>query len=190
MASTSFIPTRAQAWELLTQYTQSESLLKHALAVEACMVAYAKKYVEDEEQWAVAGLLHDMDYEQHPNLEEHPYVAAQILTAAGYPNYIIAAVLGHADHTGAARTTKMAQVLYAVDELSGFITAVTLVRPSKKVAEVTYSSVKKKMKDKAFARACNRDEMLKGAEELGVPFDEHVTFCIQAMAARAEELGL
>lgn len=188
--TTTITPTRAKAWELLTQHTKSESLLKHALAVEACMRAYAVKFGEDEERWAVAGLLHDMDYEEHPTLEEHPMAGISILRSLGYPEDIVAAVAGHADHTGVARVTPMQKALYAVDELSGFITAVALVRPSKKVAEVEVSSVKKKMKDKAFARTCNREEMRKGAEELGVPFEEHVAFCIKALAEAAEVLGL
>lgn len=190
MSATTIAPTRAQAWALLTEHTQSDSLRKHALTVEACMRAYAKKLGEDEERWAITGLLHDMDYEEHPTLEEHPMVGAELLREQSYPDDIIQAVLGHADHTGVERTTSMAKTLYAVDELSGFITAVTLVRPSKKVAEVEYSSVKKKMKDKAFARTCNREEMLRGAEELGVSFEDHVRFCIEAMSAAADTLGL
>ncbi len=173
---------REAAWELLTTYTKSESLLKHALAVETCMRAYAGKYGEDEEKWAVTGLLHDMDYELHPTAEEHPMVAASILREKGYAEDIVEAVLGHANYTQVPRRTLMAKVLYAVDELTGFITAVALVRPSKLVADVKVSSVKKKMKDKAFARTCNRDEMIAGASELGVPFEEHVQFMIEAMA--------
>jgi len=183
-------PTRAQAWALLTEYTKNESLIKHALAVEAAMRAYARKLGEDEEQWGAVGLLHDFDYERHPTLEEHPRRGAEILKQKGYPEEMIRAILSHATHTGVPRDTAMAKALYAVDELTGFITAVTLVRPSKRVADVTPQSVKKKMKDKAFARAVNRDEIREGAELLGVEFDAHVQTVIEAMTGAAAELGL
>ncbi|HHW10218.1 MAG TPA: HDIG domain-containing protein [Firmicutes bacterium] len=183
-------PNRQEAWALLRQYTKDEQLLKHALAVEAAMRAYAAKYGEDAERWAVTGLLHDMDYEQHPTLEEHPKVGAEILRSLHYPEDIVEAVLSHGNHLGVPRRTLMAKALYAVDELTGFVAAVALVRPSKKVADVQVSSVKKKMKDKSFAKGCNREEMLAGAAELGVPFDEHVALVIAAMSGIADELGL
>jgi putative nucleotidyltransferase with HDIG domain len=183
-------PTRAEAWALLTEYTQSDSLLKHALAVEAAMRACARKLDDNEEQWGVVGLLHDFDYEKHPTREEHPIKGAEVLRAKGYPEEMIQAILSHASHTGIPRETRMAKALYAVDELTGFITAVALVRPNRKVADVEPKSVKKKMKDKAFARAVNRDEIREGAELLGVEFDEHVRTVIDAMAAVAGELGL
>jgi len=183
-------PTRAEAWAILTEHTKSDSLIKHALAVEAAMRAYARKLGENEEEWAVVGLLHDFDYEEHPTLDEHPMKGAEILRAKGYPEEMIQAILSHASHTGIPRETRMAKALYSVDELAGFITAVALVRPNKKVADVEPKSVKKKMKDKAFARAVNRDEIREGAELLAVDFDEHVRTVIDAMAGIARELGL
>ncbi len=183
-------PTRPEAWAVLTEHTKSDSLIKHALAVEAAMRAYARKFGEDEEQWGVVGLLHDFDYEEHPTLDEHPMKGAEILRARNYPEGMIQAILSHASHTGIPRETRMAKALYAVDELTGFVTAVALVRPNKKVADVEPKSVKKKMKDKAFARAVNRDEIREGAELLGVDFDEHVRTVIDAMAGIARELGL
>ncbi len=183
-------PTRAEAWAVLTEHTQSDSLIKHALAVEAAMRAYARKFGEDEEAWGVVGLLHDFDYEKHPTLDEHPMKGAEVLRARGYPEEMIRAILSHASHTGVPRETRMAKALYAVDELTGFVTAVALVRPNKRVADVEPKSVKKKMKDKAFARAVNRDEIREGAELLGVEFDEHVQTVIDAMAAAGRELGL
>ncbi len=183
-------PTREEAWELLTEFTKSESLLKHALAVEAAMRAYARRFGEDEEQWGVVGLLHDFDYEKHPTAEEHPQKGAEVLRERGYPDEMIQAILSHATHTGVPRETPMAKALFAVDELTGFITAVALVRPNKKVADVKPKSVKKKMKDKAFARAVNRDEIREGAELLNVDFDAHVQTVIDAMAGIAGRLGL
>ena len=183
-------PTREEAWALLTEYTQSESLRKHALAVEAAMRAYARAWGENEDQWAVVGLLHDFDYERFPTLEDHPFRGAEILREKGYPPEMVSAILAHAPHTGEPRETLLAKTLFAVDELTGLITAVALVRPSKKVAEVTPKSVKKKMKDKAFARAVNREEILEGAELLGVEFGEHVTKVVDAMTGIAAELGL
>ncbi len=183
-------PTRDEALALLREYTQSVSLIKHALAVEASMRAYARKFGANEEEWGVVGLLHDFDYERHPTAEEHPFKGAEILKVRGYPEEMIRAVLSHASYTGVPRETQMARTLFAVDELTGFVTAVALVRPSKKVAEVKPKSVKKKMKDKGFARAVNRDEIREGAELLGVEFGEHVQTVVDAMAGIAADLGL
>ncbi len=182
--------SREEAWKLLCEYTQSENLRKHALAVEACMRHYARLWGEDEELWGITGLLHDMDYDQHPSLEEHPFVAMEILKQKGYPEEVVRAVGSHADHTGIPRQTRMEHTLFACDELTGFVTAVALVRPNKKLSEVDVSAVRKKMKDKAFARAVSREDLLKGAEEIGVPFDEHVQNVITAMSSIADELGL
>ena len=180
--------TRDEALAILKEYTQSESLLKHAYAVEAAMRAYAKKFGEDEELWGVVGLLHDFDYEKFP--DEHPMKGNEILKEKGVPEEIRTAIMGHANYTGVPRETLMAKTLYAVDELSGFIVAVTLVRPNKAVSEVKVKSVKKKMKDKSFAAKVNRDEIREGAEELGIPFEEHVEFMIKALSGVAEQLGL
>lgn len=180
--------TREEALTLLKEYTKSESLLKHAFAVEAAMRAYAKKFGEDEELWGVVGLLHDFDYEMFP--DEHPMKGSKILEEKGVSEDIRKAILGHANYTGVARDTLMAKTLYAVDELSGFLVAVTLVRPNKSISEVKVKSVKKKMKDKSFAAKVNRDEIREGAEELGIPFEEHVEFMIQALSPVAESLGL
>ncbi len=181
---------REEAWRLLCEYTQSENLRRHALAVEACMRYYARLWGEDEELWGITGLLHDLDYEQHPSLEEHPFVGMEILRQKGYPEEVVRAVGAHADHTGIPRQTRMEHTLFACDELTGFVTAVALVRPSKKLAEVDVPAVRKKMKDKAFARAVSREELLKGAEEIGLPFEEHVQNVINAMSSIADELGL
>ena len=181
--------TREDAWKLLTEYTQKEGLIKHALAVEAAMRAYARKFGEDEEAWGIVGLLHDFDYEKYPSMEDHPFRGAEILRQKGYPEEWVTAILGHANHTGVPRETLMAKALYAVDELCGFITAVAYVRPNKKLSEVKVKSVKKKLKDKAFARQVNREEIRQGAEELGVELDEHIGFVLQAMQEIAEELG-
>lgn len=181
---------REEAWSLLCEYTQSENLRRHALAVEACMRYYARLWGEDEELWGITGLLHDLDYEQHPSMEEHPFVGMEILRQKGYPEEVVRAVGAHADHAGIPRQTRMEHTLFACDELTGFMTAVALVRPSKKLAEVDVSAVRKKMKDKAFARAVSREELLKGAEEIGVPFEEHVQNVINAMSTIADELGL
>jgi len=177
------------------EYTPSESLRKHMLAVEGAMRAYAAKFGEDEERWGLAGLLHDFDYERFPNqahspTEEHPSAGVRILREKGYPDDILEAILGHAHYTGTARESRMAKTLFAVDELTGLITATALVRPSKSVHEVDAKSVRKKMKDKAFARGVNRDDVINGAAELGVELDEHITFVIAAMQARADALGL
>ncbi|MEJ2543179.1 MAG: HDIG domain-containing protein [Calditrichaceae bacterium] len=179
---------RNEALQILKEYTKSESLLKHAYAVEAAMRAYADKYNKDIELWGAVGLLHDFDYEKFP--DNHPYKGSEILKEKGLSDEIRTAIMGHAEFTGVPRETLMAKVLFAVDELSGFITAVTLVRPTKALSEVKVKSVKKKMKDKRFAAKVNREEIRKGAEELGVDFDEHVMFVIQAMNKVATELGL
>ncbi len=181
---------REEAWALLCEYTQSDNLRRHALAVEACMRYYARLWNEDEQLWGITGLLHDLDYDRHPSLEEHPFVGMEILRQKGYPEEVVRAVGAHADHTGIPRQTRMEHTLYACDELTGFITAVALVRPNKKLAEVDVAAVRKKMKDKAFARAVSREELLKGAEEISVPFDEHVQHVIHAMSTIADELGL
>lgn len=181
---------REEAWALLCEHTQSENLRRHALAVEACMRYYARLWNEDEQLWGITGLLHDLDYDRHPSLEEHPFVGMEILRQKGYPEEVVRAVGAHADHTGIPRQTRMERTLYACDELTGFITAVALVRPNKKLTEVDVAAVRKKMKDKAFARAVSREELLKGAEEIGVPFDEHVHNVIHAMSTIADELGL
>ncbi len=181
---------RQDAWELLCEYTKSEGLRKHALAVEAAMRHFARKRGEDEEKWAIVGLLHDFDYEIHPTLDKHPAEGASILRERGWPEEIIHAVLSHADHTGVERVSAMEKTLFAVDELSGFVTAVALVRPNKSVFEVEPSSVRKKMKDKAFARSVNRDDIIKGAEGLGVDLNAHIAEVIEAMWGVADELGL
>ena len=181
---------RESAWSLLTEYTQSESLRKHALAVEACMRAYAKKFAEDEEKFGIAGLLHDFDYEKYPTPAEHPFVGNKIMREKGYPEDVLRAILSHADYSGVKRESKMEKTLYACDELSGLITAAALVKPTKAVADVDAKSIRKKMKDKAFARSVNRDDIISGAADLGVDLDEHITFCIEAMKGVAKELGL
>ena len=184
------MPTREEAWALLNQYTKSESLIKHALAVEAAMRAYARKFGEDEEKWGLVGLLHDFDYEQYPEPKDHPLVGSQILKEKGYPEDVIYAIKAHAQYLSLPRQSLMDKTLFAVDELCGFMTAVTLVRPTKKVADVPIESVKKKMKDKAFARSVNRDEIRQGTAELGVDLDEHIAFVVKAMSEVADQLGL
>jgi putative nucleotidyltransferase with HDIG domain len=181
---------RIQAWSLLCEYTQSESLRKHMLAVEACMRAYARKFAEDENKWAITGLLHDFDYEKFPTPAEHPFVGNKILEERGYPEDVRRAILSHADYSGVKRESKMEKALYACDEVSGFITASALVKPNKSLAEVEAKSVRKKMKDKAFARSVNRDDIINGAADLGVDLEEHIAFCIEAMKGIAAELGL
>lgn len=183
-------PTRDDAWKLLNEYTQSASLIKHALAVEAAMRAYSRKYGEDEELWAVTGLIHDFDYEQHPTLDEHPMAGIAILRQLGWPDEIIVAIQGHAPYLGVPRTTLMDKSLWAVDELTGFVAACALVRPDKNIANLTVKSVKNKWKDKAFARAVNRQDIEQGAAELGVPLEEHIGFVIEALKPAAVELGL
>ena len=180
--------TRDDAWELLCEYTKSESLRKHGLAVEAAMRHFARKSGEDEEVWAITGLLHDFDYERDP--QGHPQNGKPILEQAGVPGQVVHAIQSHGDHTGVPRVTAMEKTLYAVDELSGFLTAVALVRPSKAVRDVDASSVRRKMKDKAFARAVSREMMLKGALDLGVPFDDLVSEVVRALDDAGERLGL
>ncbi|HEY6289971.1 MAG TPA: HD domain-containing protein [Terriglobia bacterium] len=180
---------RQSAWELLTEYTKSESLRKHALAVEVCMRAYARKFGEDEPRWGVTGLVHDFDYEKYPEAPDHPLKGSEILKGRDYPEEVRLAILGHADYTGVRRETLMAKALFACDELAGFITACSLVRPER-IRSLEAKSVRKRMKDKAFARAVSREDIARGAEELGVPLDEHIAFCIQAMRTIASELGL
>ncbi|KAA0226652.1 HDIG domain-containing protein [candidate division KSB1 bacterium] len=182
--------TRAQAYQLMCEWTASESLRKHMLAVEAAMRFYARKFGEDEETWAVVGLLHDMDYEKHPSKEEHPYQTVKLLRERGEPEAIVRAILAHADYSGVTPETPMEKTILAVDELCGFLTAVALVRPSKSLRDVEVSSVKKKMKDKAFARQVSRDDISRGATLLGLTLDEHIANCLEAMKAVAGELGL
>jgi putative nucleotidyltransferase with HDIG domain len=181
---------RIAAWNLLTEFTQSESLRKHALAVETCMRAYARKFGADEGLWGTVGLLHDFDYEKYPSAQEHPYKGNEILKERGYFDEIRRAITSHADYTGVTRDTPMEKALFACDELAGFITAVALVKPGKSLAEVDAKSVRKKMKDKAFARSVNRDDIVNGARDLGVDLDEHIALCIEAMKGIAVELGL
>ncbi len=187
--------SREEAWKLLCEYTQSESLRKHALAVEACVRAYARKNGADEELWGVTALLHDFDYERWPNdahhpTEEHPCQGSKILRQRGYPEELIRAILSHADYTGVPRQSALERTLFACDELAGFLTACALIKPSKSIHEVEVASVKKKLKDKAFARGVNRADVTKGAEELGLPLDEHIALCVAAMRSIAADLGL
>jgi putative nucleotidyltransferase with HDIG domain len=175
---------------ILQEYTKSDSLLKHAYAVESCVKAYAEKFSEDADYWCCVALLHDFDYEMYPTAEEHPFKGREILLSRGFDEDFTNTILSHADYTGIKRDTLLQKVLFACDELAGFITAVTYVRPSKSIDEVEVKSVIKKMKDKAFARAVNRDDIKKGAEELGVNLEEHIQFCIDAMKKNKELLGL
>jgi len=189
------LPTRDDALALVHEYTASDSLRKHMLAVEAAMRAYAEKSGDDVERWGLAGLIHDFDYERFPNdahsaTEEHPAEGVRILRERGWPEDILEAILGHAQYSGVPRVTSMAKTLFAVDELTGLITATALVRPSKSVHEVEARSVRKKMKDKAFARGVSREDVIQGAEALGVDLDEHIAFVIGAMQRSAESLGL
>jgi len=179
---------RTKAWQLLCEYTESDSLRKHALAVESAMRHFAELFGEDVGYWGAVGLLHDFDYEKYP--DNHPQAGVEILKANGYDEQFIAAVLSHVDSTGVPRDCLIRKTLFAVDELCGFVTAVTLVRPSKKVADVEVKSVKKKMKDKAFARQVSREDIIKGAEELGIPLDEVIDNVIKAMAKHSAELCL
>ena len=183
-------PTREDAWALLNEYTDNPSLIKHALGVEAAMRAYARKMDEDEERWGIIGLIHDFDYQQNPTEETHVHVGVEILRERGWPEDWILTAASHADYMGIPRDTPAAKVLFAVDELSGFLTACALVRPDKSIADVRVKSVKKKLKDKAFARAVNRDDVRNGAEDLGVDLGEHIEFVRDAMATIAAELGL
>ncbi|HEX6315463.1 MAG TPA: HD domain-containing protein [Gemmatimonadaceae bacterium] len=187
--------TRAQALELMHEYTASDSLRKHMLAVEGAMRAYAERFGEDVEEWGLAGLLHDFDYERWPNEEhhpdrEHPAEGVRILRGRGVGEPVLRAILGHAKYSGVPRDTLMARALFAVDELTGLITATALVRPSRSLNDVDVRSVQKKMKDKAFARGCNREDIVEGAAELGVDLPEHIQFVLDAMRSRAELLGL
>jgi len=189
------MPSRDDAWALLSEYTQNENLRKHALAVESCVRAYARKLGSDEELWGLAGLLHDFDYERWPNSdhhpsEGHPSAGSRILRERGYPEEVIRAILAHADYTGVMRTTPLERTLFACDELAGFLVACALVKPGKSIFEVDTDSVKRKLKDKAFARGVHRQDVLKGAEELGVPLEEHIAICIEALRSAADRLGL
>ena len=181
---------RVYCLNLLQEYTKSESLLKHAFAVEACVKAYAQKFEEDVEYWGNVALLHDFDYERYPTMEEHPFKGAEILKEKGFDDNFIKSILSHADYSGEPRDTLLKKVLYACDELAGFITAVTYVRPSRSIDEVEVTSVKKKMKDKAFAKAVNREDITKGAELLNITLEDHIQFCINAMKGSRELLGL
>jgi len=182
--------TRNDAWCLLTEFTLSESLRKHGLSVEACLRAYARRFGEDEELWGLVGLIHDFDYEKYPSAEHHPFKGSEILKERGYPEHVRRAILSHANYSGVPRESRLEKTLFACDELAGFITASALVKPNKSLAEVDATSVRKKMKDKAFARAVSRDDIINGAAEMGVDLDEHIAFCIAAMKAIAPELGL
>jgi predicted hydrolase (HD superfamily) len=185
---------RESAWCLLNEFTRSESLRKHALAVEACMRDCARKWgngsPDDENLWGVVGLIHDFDYERWPSLEDHPYKGNEILKERGYSDEIRRAIMSHAEYTGVIRDTPMEKALFACDELAGFITAVALIKPGKSLAEVDTKSVRKRMKDKAFARKVNRDDIIQGAAALGVDLDEHIAFCIEALRPIADKLGL
>jgi putative nucleotidyltransferase with HDIG domain len=181
---------RDEAFRLFTEWNQNEGLVKHGLAVEAAVRAYARKFGEDEEKWGIAGLLHDIDYERHPSVEEHGKVGADLLRKLGYPEDVVHAVQAHNDYFGLARDDLLSKTVFACDELTGLITATALVRPNKSILGLEASSVKKKMKDKAFARGVNRKEIIKGAQELGVDLTEHITFVIRAMEDCADALGL
>lgn len=176
--------------DILTEYTKSESLLKHAYAVEACVRAYAEKFNADVEYWSNVALLHDFDYEQYPSEKEHPFKGSEILKEKGFEEEFRKSILSHANYSGEPKDTQLKKVLFACDEIAGFITAVTYVRPNKAIDEVKVKSVKKKLKDKAFAKAVSRDDIIKGAEELGVELDEHIEFCIEAMKKEKVRLGL
>ena len=180
---------RGAAWKLLAEFTQGESLRKHALAVEACLRAYARKFGEDEAKWGAVGLLHDFDYEMYPEAPEHPWKGSEILAQRGYPEPFRKAILAHADYTGVPRDTLLARALFACDELAGFITACSLVRPSK-IAGLKSKSVRKRMKDKRFARKVNRQDIVRGAEELGMDLNQHIDFCIAAIEGVATQVGL
>ncbi|MBZ5576630.1 MAG: HDIG domain-containing protein [Acidobacteriia bacterium] len=181
---------RQQAWNILCEFTQSESLRKHALAVEACVAAYARRLGGEESRWSVTALLHDFDWEVHPQPPDHPMKGEAILAERGVDDEIRRAILSHANYSGVPRVSPLEKTLYACDELAGFITAISYVKPHRSVFEVDVSSVKKKMKDKAFARSVNRQDILDGAQELAVPLDDHIDFCIKAMQEKAEDLGL
>jgi putative nucleotidyltransferase with HDIG domain len=182
--------TRADAWALMTEWTESESLRRHMLAVEAAMRAYAREWGEDEDLWGLAGLLHDFDYQRYPSLEDHPRVGSALLEELGYPPEVVHAIRSHSDILGVPRDSRMDRTLFAVDELTGFITAAALVRPEKSLNGLEARSVRKRMKDKAFARQVRREDIIVGAESLGLDLDEHITFVIGAMRSMAPELGL
>ena len=181
---------RDDAWALLTEYTKGDSLLKHALAVDAAVRGYARLFGEDENDWGVVALLHDFDYERWPNLEDHPFRGSEILAAKGYPEWVIRAILSHADYSGVARESQLEKTLFACDELCGFITAASLVRPSKSILDLEASSVVKRMKDKAFARAVKREDLRAGAELLALPLEQHIMNVIGFMRSAADALGL
>ncbi|MEC7821132.1 MAG: HD domain-containing protein [Candidatus Neomarinimicrobiota bacterium] len=183
-------PNREDAIKLLHKYTKTDSLRRHALGVEQAMRKMAGKYNGDPDEWGITGLMHDFDYEMHPTIEEHPYIGNEILKSKGYPESITQAIMGHATYTGVSRETDMAKALFAVDELTGFIFAVTYVRPSKSIFEVKPKSVKKKLKQKSFAASVLREDIFQSVEELGVDLTEHIQFVIDALAEKAEELGL
>ncbi len=182
--------TRDQAWEIVCEFVKSDSLRRHMLAVEACMVAYAHKFGEAPERWAVTGLLHDFDWEVHPGAPDHPMKGEQILKERGVSDDIRRAILSHANYSGVPRESLLERALFACDELAGFLTACSYVKPGKSIFEVDVGSTKRKLKDKAFARNVNREDIIRGAEELGVALDEHIAFCIQALKSQAGELGL
>ncbi len=181
---------RDDAWQLLNEYTKSESLLKHAMAVEAVVRGYARTFGEDEEAWGVVALLHDFDYERWPTPEDHPFRGCEILREKGYPEWVTRAILSHAEYSGVPRESRLEKTLWACDEMAGFVTASSLVRPSKSVLDLEPKSVIKRMKDKAFARAIKRDDLQRGAEELGLPLEEHIANVISFMRERADALGL
>jgi putative nucleotidyltransferase with HDIG domain len=182
--------SREAAWSILTEFTAGDSLRKHARAVEASMRAYAARYGEDPETWGVAGMLHDFDYEMHPRAPAHPMKGAEILIARGVPDPIVYAILAHADYSGMPRTSRLDRALYACDELSGFVHACALVRPGRVITGLAPASVRKKLRDKAFARTVNRDDVYRGAEELGVDLDQHIAFVVAALTAVAPDIGL
>jgi predicted hydrolase (HD superfamily) len=185
-----FVLSRDAAWRLLTEYTKSESLRKHALAVEAAMRGYARKFGEPEIEWGIVALLHDFDYERWPTAEDHPFRGCEILEAQGYPEWVRRAILSHADYSGVGRESLLEKTLFACDEMAGFVTAATLVRPSKSVLDLEASSVIKRMKDKAFARGVKREDLRAGAELLGLALDEHIANVIASMREQADALGL
>jgi predicted hydrolase (HD superfamily) len=182
--------SREDAWALVTEYTQSESLRKHMLGVEAAVRGYARQFGEDEDDWGAVALLHDFDYERYPDPQNHPFRGVEILKEKGYPEWATRAILSHADYSGVTRDSRLEKTLYACDEMSGFVTAASLVRPSKSILDLEASSVIKRMKDKAFARAVSREDLRRGAEELGLPLDQHIANVIAFMRVRADELGL
>jgi len=182
--------SRQDAWALVTEYTKGESLRKHMLGVEAAVRGYARQFGEDEDDWGAVALLHDFDYERYPDQQNHPFRGVEILTAKGYPEWVTRAILSHADYSGVPRESRLEKTLYACDEMSGFVTAASLVRPSKSILDLEAPSVVKRMKDKAFARNVNRDDLRRGADEMGLPLDQHITNVIAFMREQADALGL